>query len=156
MGESAPDVSAGTAVASCVDVSIFKGVCVTLEPDSLAERRRVRTVGGDSIAAVVVVVVVVVFDGLGGLGGACVGGGGGDGGIGRATDGGVSGFIPRNGGNDGTKPASGSVCNEVAAVALRGSDPIELPQVRPEKPLESDCRGSADLDWRSYSESSMT
>ncbi len=46
--------------------------------------------------------------------------------------------------NDGSPGASATVEREVPAVV--GFEPSELAHVRPEKPLESDCRGKADLD----------
>lgn len=93
--------------------------------------------------------------GLGGRGGAAVGAGiceafdvdaTGVGGMGRAAAGGG---WEGNAGSEGIVGASAKVCKDVAAVV--GLDPMELPHVRPEKPLESDSRGKADLDCRSYS-----
>jgi hypothetical protein len=83
--------------------------------------------------------------------------GGGVGGTGKAPDGGgwtgSAGFNgwEAAGKEDVTGRASGKVWNEVAVVVVAGFDPMELPHVRPEKPLESDSRGSADFDWTSYS-----
>lgn len=56
--------------------------------------------------------------------------------------------------NEGSTMPSASVDREAPAVVV--FDATELPQVLPEKLLESDCRGSADLDCRSNSKSSIT
>lgn len=65
--------------------------------------------------------------------------------------GGVLGLIP---GRCGVVPASVTVVKEVPAVF--GVDPMELFQVRPENPLESDSRGSADFECNPNSKSSIT
>lgn len=75
------------------------------------------------------------MDRLGGGGSAPTGGGCAGGGIGFACNCFAS---------DGSIELSATVDNDVAAVA--GFEPIELPHVRPENPLESDWRGSADMD----------
>lgn len=47
-------------------------------------------------------------------------------------------------GRDGSAGIPAAMEKDVPAEV--GFEPIELPQVLPEKPLESDCRGRADLD----------
>jgi hypothetical protein len=70
---------------------------------------------------------------VGGCGSAWAGGG--------CSGGGV---LDNNWGISGKSGASATVDKDVAAVARL--EPIELFQVLPEKPLESDSRGKADFD----------
>ena len=54
----------------------------------------------------------------------------------------------------GKTASSAKVVRDVPAVVML--DVTELPHVLPEKVLESDCRGSADLECKSNSKSSIT
>lgn len=71
-------------------------------------------------------------------------GGGGSAPMGGGCAGGGIGFVCNCFASGGSMEISATVDNDVAAVA--GFEPIELPQVRPENPLESDWRGSADME----------
>lgn len=53
-------------------------------------------------------------------------------------------FVCNSAGREGNAGAPAATEKDVPAEV--GFDPIELPHVLPENPLESDCRGSADFD----------
>lgn len=109
--------------------------CGALMPDSLLSRTPgllLRDTGGAPVGNFIELPFTVD---IGRLGKAPEGGGWAGGGICLACN---------SAGRDGSAGIPLAMENDVPAEV--GFEPIELPQVLPEKPLESDCRGRADLD----------
>lgn len=128
-------------------VSIFSWVA--FRPDSLRSRTPGvlnRCPGGAPLGA------LTGKDGVGRFGRAPEGGGCAGGGCegGGCAGGGIC-FPCNSKGRDGNAGAPAGKENEVPAEV--GFELIEVPHVLPEKPLESDCRGRADLDCIVSSES---
>lgn len=115
---------------------------VALRPESLRSRTPGLMIRGPGGAPLAALTGPPFKAGVGRFGKAPEGGGCGGGGIC---------FPCSSAGRDGSAGAPAGTEKDVPAEV--GLELIEVPHVLPEKPLESDCRGRADLDCIVYSES---